>query len=259
MKVPLLIVSARRERLAAWLRQRSYVPLNEVCTRFRISEATARRDLTALAHGHQIRRTHGGALAEYNHRFPSFLERQRIAAAGKLSIAQRAWKVIHPGATCFFDAGTTIFAIAEELQRAPIKPLTAITNNLPIAELLATVDGIAVHLLGGELLPRQAVLVGPAARKALDFYTIDIAFLSAQGANADGIWNSHQDVVALQNHLIADSRQIVFCADASKLGRTAPVFLAAWPDIDLLLTDATRTAMKAAGIPATVLTNPPTK
>ncbi|MGA3169416.1 MAG: DeoR/GlpR family DNA-binding transcription regulator [Chthoniobacteraceae bacterium] len=258
MKVPLRIVSARREKLAAWLQQHSYVPLNEVCARFQISEATARRDLAALASGHQIRRTHGGALAEYSHRFPSFIERQRVSAAGKQAIARRAWSMIQPGNCCFFDAGTTIFAIAEELQRVPVTPLTAITNSLPVAELLAPVQGIGVHLLGGELLPFQAVLVGRAARMALEFYEIDLAFLGVQGADIEGVWNSQQEVVEFQKRLINDARQVVLCADATKLGRTAPVFLSHWKEIDHVLTDAPPPAARTAGVPQKFLSQPDT-
>jgi DeoR/GlpR family transcriptional regulator of sugar metabolism len=257
MKVPLHIVLARREKLAAWLQQRSYVPLNEICDRFQISEATARRDLAALASGNQIRRTPGGALADFNHRFPSFIERQSVAAKAKQSIARQAWKLIQPGKTCYFDAGTTIFAIAEELHRDPVTPLTAITNNLPVAELLARVHGINVHLLGGELLPRQSVLVGDAARLALEFYHIDIAFLGAEGANEQGIWNSQEDVVALQQRLISDAGLAVLCADATKLGHDAPIFLARWKDLDVILTDARPDIAKARGVPAKLFNRQP--
>ncbi len=249
MKVPFHIVSARREKLAAWLQQHSYVPLSEVCTRFQISEATARRDLAALESGNQIRRTHGGALAEYNHRFPSFLERQRVAAEAKKQIGRQAWSLIRPGQTCFFDAGTTIFAIAEELQRMPVTPLTAVTDSLPVAELLAPVEGISIHLLGGQLLPSQAVLAGRAARMALEFYEIDLAFVGTQGADAEGVWNTQQDVVEFQKRLIGDAGHVVLCADSSKLGRTAPVFLAHWREIGTVITDADPKAARAAGVP----------
>lgn len=249
MKVPLHVVLNRREKLAAWLQQRSYVPLNEVCSQFQISEATARRDLAVLADGRQIRRTHGGALAEYNHRFPSFVERQRIAAEGKQYIARAACATIRSGNRCFFDAGTTVFAIAEELQRSPVAPLTVVTNSLPVAELLASVGGVSVHLLGGELLPRQSVLAGKAARKALDFYKIDLAFLGAEGIDADGAWNSENEVVEFQTRLMARAERAVLCVDATKLGRMAPAFLAPWGGIRDLLTDATTADLEAAGIP----------
>ena len=253
LKVALHIVSARREKLAAWLQQRSYVPLNEVCARFQISEATARRDLVALSTGKQIRRTHGGALGEYYHRFPTFLERQRIASEGKQAIAKQAMRLIQPGMTCFFDAGTTIFAIAEELQRSPVVPMTALTNSIPVAELLAPVKGIGSHLLGGEVIPRQSALVGPIARKALGFYHIDVAFLGVEGIEAKGAWNSEDEVVELQRSLIKSAGQVVLCVDRTKMGRTAPVFLTRWKTIDLLLTDATDQEAGAAGVPGAFL------
>ena len=249
MKVPLHIVSARREKLAAWLQQRAYVPLNEVCARFQISEATARRDLAVLASGKQIRRTHGGALADYNHRFPSFMERQQEAAAGKRSIGVQAREMIVAGNVCFFDAGSTVYAIAEELQRVPVTPLTAVTNSLPVAELLAPVPGIGVHLLGGELLPRQSVLVGRAARKALEFYNIDVAFLGAEGVDGDGAWNSHEEVVEFQKRLISDAKAVALCVDGRKLGRKAPVFLANWKQIDRVITDASAERGVESGVP----------
>jgi DeoR/GlpR family transcriptional regulator of sugar metabolism len=157
--------------------------------------------------------------------------------------------MIRPGMSCFFDAGTTIFAIAEELQRAPVKPLTAVTNSLPVAELLAPVEGIGVHLLGGELLPRQSVLVGRAAGRALEFYEIDVAFLGVEGVDAEGVWNSQEKVVELQKGLIGEAGQVVLCVDGTKVGRTAPVYLARWEEIDVLLTDAKADEARAAGVP----------
>jgi DeoR/GlpR family transcriptional regulator of sugar metabolism len=161
--------------------------------------------------------------------------------------------MIRPGSTCFFDAGTTIFAIAEQLQREPVGPFTVLTNSLPVAELLVGVEGVRVHILGGDLLPRQSVLVGPAAARALEYYKISIAFLGAEAGDAEGVWNTRDDVVELQNALIAAARRVVLCADATKLGRRAPVFLAPWKKFHTLVTDATPGAATAAGIPRTYI------
>jgi DeoR/GlpR family transcriptional regulator of sugar metabolism len=158
-------------------------------------------------------------------------------------------KLIEQGMACFFDGGTTVFAIAEELQSSPVTPLTIITNSLPVAELLAPVDGIGAHLLGGELVPRQSVLVGSVARKALGFYRIDIAFMGAEGMNEKGAWNSQEGVVELQKGIVKDAGRVILCADGSKLGKRAPVFLARWKEIDVLLTDGTEKERRAAGVP----------
>src|SRR3954468_24639264 len=117
MKVAMHIVEGRREKLAQLLRQHQYMPLSELCARLSISEATARRDLAALAEQKTITRTYGGALMEYDQRFASFRERLHPHREKKQRIAQAALALLKPGATCFLDAGTTIFALAEALAK----------------------------------------------------------------------------------------------------------------------------------------------
>jgi DeoR/GlpR family transcriptional regulator of sugar metabolism len=71
VKVAYEVVKARRDQLAQLLAEHQYLPLAEVCARLGISEATARRDLTALERDHAITRTYGGAVGDYNRRFDS--------------------------------------------------------------------------------------------------------------------------------------------------------------------------------------------
>lgn len=90
VKVPLHIVLARRERLAQMIEQHRYLPVKELCRRLEVSEATLRRDLAALVQEKKITRTYGGALSEFNDRFPSFRERQSQGAKAKAKIAAAA-------------------------------------------------------------------------------------------------------------------------------------------------------------------------
>ena len=249
MKVPLHVVEERRRQLAEFIRQHAFAPLKEVCARFHVSEATARRDLAVLAATHQIVRTHGGALTEYNRRFASFREREGEHTEGKRKIAAAAREGMRSGTTCFLDFGTTAFAIAGELRRRPLPDLQIVTNSLPAAETLAGVMGTRVYLLGGELVPRQSALLGKAAQKALRLYPIDQAFLSAEAADAKGLWNSHSELVSLQQKMLAHAARTVLCLDASKLRHTAPAFLAPWSQFNLIITDGSAHQMKglAAG------------
>ncbi|MDP9292615.1 MAG: DeoR/GlpR family DNA-binding transcription regulator [Verrucomicrobiota bacterium] len=250
MKVPLHIVNSRRDRLATWLQQQTYVPLQEVCKRFAISEATARRDLAALVAQNKILRTYGGALSEYNQRFASFMERKERNGAAKRAIAKKARRLILPGTTCFLDAGTTIHALAEELQRSPIAGLVIVTNSMPVAELLANTPELTVQILGGHFLYRQSVLAGEGARKALSFYNIGQAFLSAEAMNSQGIWNSQDEIVALQRRVMSRSAQNIFCLDGSKLGPKAPSFLTGWNQVDLLVSDLKANVLRSLKLPS---------
>jgi DeoR/GlpR family transcriptional regulator of sugar metabolism len=260
MRVPLELVEERRRRLASLIQQRGYVPVGELCREFGISEATARRDLAALAREQKITRTFGGALVDFNLKFPSFQQRQSENAAGKEAMARAARRLLGPGHRVFFDAGTSIFRIAEVLRDQPVRPLTIVTYSLPVAEVLAGVDAFSVHLLGGQLLQRQSVLLGDMTRHALALWKFDLAFLGARALDAEGLWNTPPEVVQLQREVVQRSLRSIFCLDRTKIDATGPHFFFRWsPDFELL-TDAPPARLAKAGLkirPARLIDCPP--
>jgi DeoR/GlpR family transcriptional regulator of sugar metabolism len=253
MKVALHVIKARRERLAELLSERQYMPLGELCERLNISEATARRDLAALAEDQVLTRTWGGALGgalrDYNERFRSFGERQAQAADAKRAIATAAVGLVSAGQTCFLDAGTTVLAVAEALLARGPRPLTVVTNNLPVAEILSAAGGdLTVNLIGGQYFARQRLVLGRQAVRGLRLWKFDAAFLGAEGMDAAGLWNSHADVVALQRQVAATTPQVGFCVDAGKCGRQAPAFLLPWGEVKHLVSDAGVATLASHGI-----------
>ena len=248
MKVPFHIVQARRDRLAELLGQHHYLPVKELCRRLGVSEATARRDLAALVVEKKIKRTHGGALSEFNERFPSFRDRQGKAARAKAKIAKAALAFMQPGGIYFLDSGTTICAMAEAFRDHPVTPATIVTSNLPVGEMLAAIPDVQVFLVAGQLLHRQSTLLGETAQKSLEFWRFDTAFLSAEAMNPDGIWNSQAAIVDQQRVVLQLSTRGVFCIDGSKLGREAPHFLVPWDRVDALVTDVSTERLAQAGI-----------
>jgi len=248
MRVPIHVVEARRDKLAALIERHHYLPIRELCRHLDVSEATARRDLAELAKKNKVKRTHGGALAEFNERFPSFRERQASNSRSKARVARKALGFLKAGGTYFLDSGTTIFAMAEAFCAAPLSPLTIVTSNIPVGELLSSIPELNVYLTAGQILGRQSVLLGDTARRSLEFWSFDMAFLSAEAANQDGIWNSQDSIV--QQQLVAVRRSIhtVYCLDSSKIGGTAPFLLKKWPDVDFLLTDAPAEKLAKAGL-----------
>lgn len=248
MKVAKHVVEARRRRLAELLQRHRYLGIADLCKEFSISEATVRRDLVFLEKSNLITRTYGGALADYNLRFPSFRSRRATGASGKQTIAQLAMGLLRPEQTVYLDAGTTIFTLAEAIRVAPVRPLICVTSNLPAADLLAEVDGVDVHLLGGQVLRRQSVLLGDDACRSASFWKFDLAFLGAEGMTREGVWNSSPAVVALQKAVIAQSQAAVVLLDRTKLARTAPTFLGGWDTLTVLLTDAPDKALREEGI-----------
>jgi len=248
MRVPKHIVEARRSRLTELLLERGYLPISQLCDELRVSEATARRDLSALESEERITRTYGGALGEFNATFTSFRERLREGTDAKGSIARASVSLIKPGMRVYLDAGTTAFAIAQELRRHLPERLTIITNNLALLETLGSLPTAKTILLGGQLLERQSVLLGKEAVRAVATQEIDIAFLSAQGMTEKGLWNSQRDIISLQLAVMNRASRSCFCLDRSKLGRTAPEHLAAWSKVSTLISDLTMPELRRAGI-----------
>ena len=242
------VVLARRERLAQLLAQHRYLPVQELCRRLGVSEATARRDLAALVGEKKITRTYGGALHEFNDRFPSFRERQGQGARAKGKIAKAAQAFFEPNRTYFFDSGTTICAVAEAFRDHPVTPVTVVTSNLPVGEMLASIPGVQVFQLAGQLLHLQSTLLGETAQKSLEFWNFDVAFLSAEGMDSRGLWNSQAAIVDLQRVVLRRTGKSVFCIDGSKLKRQAPHFLVGWDGVDVLLTDVPNEKLVRAGI-----------
>ncbi|ACB74573.1 DeoR/GlpR family DNA-binding transcription regulator [Opitutus terrae] len=249
MRVPLHIVEKRREQLRQLIRTDGFLPIAEICRRLEVSEATARRDLVAVAASGHITRTRGGALADYNTTFASHGQRAHRARTAKTRIAAAALARIPASGTVFLDAGTTVQAIARLLLgRQPFTKLTVVTNSLPLATILGGAPGLELHVLGGMFLHRQAILLGPQSTRTLTAWKFDAAFLGGEGMDAQGVTNSHANIAAFQQAVLRRAAKAYFCLDATKLGRATPHRVVGWDRSIHLITDATPAALARASI-----------
>ncbi|HVU25850.1 MAG TPA: DeoR/GlpR family DNA-binding transcription regulator [Opitutus sp.] len=249
MRVPRHIVDQRREQLRAVVRTDGFLPIGEICRRLGVSEATARRDLAAIAANGHVTRTWGGALADYNAAFASHGERASRARSAKGRIAVAAAGRVPRSGVIFLDAGTTVQAVARQLlRRADFAGLRVVTNSLAVATMLGGAGGLELHVLGGTFLHRQAVLLGDDAVRALADWRFAAAFLGGEGFDANGVTNSHAELAAFQRAVVRRSAMTYFCLDAGKLGRTTPHRVVPWSKSVGLVTNATRAALAGTGI-----------
>jgi DeoR/GlpR family transcriptional regulator of sugar metabolism len=249
MRVPLHIVTSRRERLRSLIRADGFLPVAEICRRLGVSAATARRDLVAVAADGRITRTRGGALADYNAAFASLGERATRARTAKGRIATAALGRLPLTGTVFLDAGTTVQALARQLlRRRDFKGLTIVTNSLPVATMLGGAPSLELHVLGGTFLHRQAVLFGDDTVRALARWRFTAAFLGGEGMDAAGVSNSHVDIASFQRAVIRRASAVWFLLDTTKLGRATPYRVADWKGSAGLVTDATPAQLALAGL-----------
>jgi DeoR/GlpR family transcriptional regulator of sugar metabolism len=252
MRVSRNVVEARREVLAGWLQNGRYLPLGDICRKLSVSEATARRDLTELEEAGRVRRTPGGALTDDSARFPTFSERLEDETVEKQDLARQVLPHLLSGFTIYVDGGTSPFFLARVLPEASIAKLQVVTNSLPVVEYLAG-TGVSLHVPGGDLVPRQSLLVGERAEHALRRWRFDAAIFGAEAVNRRGIWNSTPAVVSLQKAAMERAKASFFLVTSSKLGKETKTFLCGWSQPIRLITDKSPQFVAKHGIPVETL------
>jgi DeoR family fructose operon transcriptional repressor len=230
------------DRLEA-IRQHLYthgaVTIADLCEAVGASAATVRRDLLTLEKkGGMIERVHGGArLAEGTGVELNFIERENANIAAKRAIADAAFELVQPHTAIFLDAGTTVLQLARRLRLNPM-PLTAVTNGLPVAQDLMGVQGIKVLLIGGELRPENASVVGPYAEAQIDRMQFDQLFMGAGAIGEDlTIYTNDLAEASLNARMLARSRQRIILADASKYGRSTTYVVGALANVTHAITN----------------------
>jgi DeoR/GlpR family transcriptional regulator of sugar metabolism len=185
-----------------------------------VSEATVRRDLTALAKQRHLVRTHGGATALVGLHEPevSLEERTSTQRDQKNAIAQAAAAHVQEGDTLLLDGGTTCAALALHLSSR--QDLHVVTTNLLVVMTLANAPGIRLTLIGGDVRGSSMSTLGPLAELTLSRLSVDKAFLGADGVVAEfGLCEASDQQAYLKECIIKRAAQVFVLADTDKLGR----------------------------------------
>src|SRR5664279_587990 len=184
------------------LKSNPSVKLGQLSEALDVSEDTIRRDIEGLSKSGLLTKVRGGAIP-HSPNAHSFQERMHISETEKLVIAGKALSLIKPGDTILLDGGTTTFALAGLLDM----PLTVITNNVPVAALLAGRKNIEVIITGGRILSDSQTTAGTYAISLLEQSHVDICFL--------GICSLHHQIGVTSNDYFDSEmkRAMVSCSD----------------------------------------------
>ena len=254
-----MFAEERQVMIAELVADRSRITVNELAERFRITPETVRRDLATLETARQLRRVHGGAVAmnRLSLSEPSLNERQTQHQAEKSRIAAAALALIPESRTgsIVLDAGTTTQRLAELLvdwqPAGPGEELLVITTAIPIAFKLSTNPEIQLHILGGRVRGLTSAVVGIKTIEQLEVLRPDIAFVGANGVDAEfGFSTPDHLEAAVKTAIVRSARHVVALVDSSKLGVETLVRFAKLKEIDLLITDAPPSKELAAALSA---------
>jgi len=227
----------RRSQLAQLIEQSGRISVAQICERFGISEATARRDLVMLSKQGVIQRVHGGAIA-VRQAAPEepILQRTHEQEAEKERIGRAAASLIHDGETVFLGSGTTVLQVALNLVN---HKLTVITNSLPVINVMAGRENITLIALGGMLRDSELSFIGHITEQALSEARADKVIIGTRAISLEtGLTNDYLPETSTDRAILRIGREIIVVADHTKCGVVSAAFLAPLTAMHTLVTDA---------------------
>jgi DeoR family transcriptional regulator of aga operon len=229
----------RRALILEQIRQHGSGSIQALAEAIGISGSTVRRDLEQLEIKGYLVRTHGGAMLQKT-QHSTFEPEQAVAA--RLSVAQkqaigiRAAALLSPGESVILDSSSTVAMAATSMAERGI-PITAVTNDLQIAQLLSGSTLTKVVVPGGTVRPGSSTLVGEPGQEFFKSIRVDMAFVGAHAVSAEGLTETSLEVAAMKRALIASARRVVLLADSSKFQPAAFCRICPITAIHELITD----------------------
>lgn len=243
----------RHKQILSLLARQGRLSVAEIVTQFSISEATARRDLEALAAEGKVQRVHGGAIAlKKAPPEPPILQRENHQAIEKLRIGQAAAALVEDGETIFLGSGTTVLQVARALHHQ--KGLTVITNSLPVLNTLSGLPNITVIALGGMLRDSELSFIGHITEQALAEVRADKVIIGIHAISIEnGLTSDYLPETMTDRAILRAGREVIVVADHTKVETVATAFLAPITSIQYFITDSAtpagfRAALEAYGI-----------
>jgi DeoR/GlpR family transcriptional regulator of sugar metabolism len=227
----------RQKQILTLLGRQGSLSVAEIVEKFSISEATARRDLEALASQGKAQRVHGGVIsAEQAPPELPILQRENEQAEEKSRIGRAAASLVAHQETIFLGSGTTVLGMARHLRDR--KQLTVITNSLPVLNALVGLKEITVISLGGMLRESELSFIGYITEQALAEVRVDKVFMGARGLSLEhGLTNDYLPETLTDRAILKIGREVILLADHSKINRASAALLAPLNAMNMLVTD----------------------
>lgn len=227
----------RQNNIIYLLNRQGRLSVGEVVEQFRVSQATARRDLETLAEQGKLQRVHGGAipLLQAPPELP-ILQRASANSEEKIRIGKIAATLVQDGDTILLGSGTTVAEVALALRQR--KRLTVITNSLPVLNALSGISDISVIALGGVLRNSELSFIGHITEQALAEVRADRVIIGVHALNLEqGLTNDYIPETMTDRAILHAGQEVIVVADHSKVNIVSTALLAPITSIHTLVTD----------------------
>jgi DeoR/GlpR family transcriptional regulator of sugar metabolism len=229
------IINKRQTELLEIIRDKSSVYVNDLISKFDVSPATIRKDVTLLEEMNLIVRTHGEVHIKSNSDITPLGRRSTQNIRAKRNIAKAAVSLISDGYSIILDSGSTTIEIARLLDS--FNSLTVITHSLPIAMVLAELR-VNTLMPGGILLGENLSTQGPDTEQYFKNLEVDMAFLAASGVRPQtGFASQNPLECSIKKSIMQAARHTCAVVDTSKFDKSGVHLYAAFDEFDTVITE----------------------
>ncbi|MBG1232527.1 DeoR/GlpR family DNA-binding transcription regulator [Aestuariivirga litoralis] len=228
----------RHSAILQAVKERPVVTLEELVALTDSSEATVRRDITALDAQNQLRRIRGGctAMNQTAHLAGTpFSVNATKHVAQKRAIARAAADLCRDGEPIIINGGTTT---SQMVQFLTARVMPVFTNSLPIAEHLLKHSKNHVTLPGGTIYREQNIILSPFENDMTQNFSARRMFTSAQGIGPFGVMESDPLLILAEQKLLAQADELIVLADSSKFRQHSSLVLCKLSRVNVVITDS---------------------
>jgi DeoR/GlpR family transcriptional regulator of sugar metabolism len=243
----------RQRNILTLLARKGRLSVTEIVQKFKVSQATARRDLETLAEQGKLQRVHGGAISlRQAPPEPPIVQRAAKLKSEKVRIGKAAASLVKDGETILLGSGTTVAEVANALQQR--KGITVLTNSLPVLNTLSGKPEINVIALGGMLRASELSFIGHITEQALAEVRADKVIIGVHALSLEhGLTSDYMPETLTDRAILHAGGEVIVVADHTKINTVSTALLAPLTSIHTLVTDNKISAefkdgLSAAGI-----------
>jgi DeoR family ulaG and ulaABCDEF operon transcriptional repressor len=229
----------RHRVILAAVQARPVATISDLVEMTGTSEATIRRDISALHVQGRLRRVRGGAEALNPPEQGGLIGRpfavnETINIEAKRAIAKVAAEMCRDGEPIILNGGTTTYQMVHYLSQ---KRMSVFTNSFAIAEHLLHNSRNSVVIPGGTVYREQNVILSPFGGVVASHFYAKRMFIGCQGLGRHGLMEADPMVVQSELALINQAEELIVLADSSKFSGRSSLILCGLDRIATVITD----------------------
>ncbi|OAT51539.1 HTH-type transcriptional regulator UlaR [Providencia heimbachae] len=224
----------RHYEILSLLKENQIINVSFITDHFKISPATARRDIAKLDEQGKLKKIRNGAerIEEKKYKWSPLNINSTDHYEEKSQIVVKAAELCQPGDSVVINCGSTAFLLGQHLCG---KSVQIVTNYFPLANYLIEEEHEDVVLIGGQYNRAQGIFLNPALNTLIG-YAGNWMFTSGKGLTEIGLYKTDMLTAVAEQQMLDRIDKLVVVVDSSKVGSRTGMLFCPTDKIDYLIT-----------------------